>query len=132
MNLENKPQSSESDNDKLQEAGDYQANDLIEPIKHFLSETLKKESNPNRNLEKDYSNLTDLHFSYNGSNNALEAIKSGKAKIEKIKLEKQHGKLIKIEVFVDTENSGYNLTVVQLMDKALKDFLKKNNLETIN
>lgn len=132
MNLENKPQSGESDNNKLQEAGDYQANDLIEPIKHFLSETLKKESNPNRNLEKDYSNLTDLHFSYNGSNNALEAIKSGKAKIEKIKLEKQHGKLIKIEVFVDTENSGYNLTVVQLMDKALKDFLKKNNLETIN
>lgn len=132
MNLENKPQSGESDNNKLQEAGDFQANDLIEPIKHFLSETLKKESNPNRNLEKDYSNLTDLHFSYNGSNNALEAIKNGKAKIEKIKLEKQHGKLIKIEVFVDTENSGYNLTVVQLMDKALKDFLKKNNLETIN
>jgi hypothetical protein len=132
MNIENKPQPGESDSNELQEVGDYQAEDLIEPIRHFLSETLKKESNPKRNLDKDYNCLTDLHFSYNGSNNALEAIKSGKAKIEKIKLEKQQGKLIKIEVFVDTENSGYNLTVVQLMDKALKDFLKKNNLETIN
>lgn len=132
MNLENKPQSGEINNGELQEVGDFQADDLIEPIKHFLSETLKKESNPDRNPEKDYSCLTDLHFSYNGSSKALEAIKNGKAKIEKIKLEKQHGKLIKIEVFVDTENSGYNLTVVQLMDKALKDFLKKNNLETIN
>jgi hypothetical protein len=49
-------------------------------------------------------------------------------------LEKQQDKLIKIEVFVDTENSGYNLTVVQLMDKALKDFIKKNELpeETVS
>jgi hypothetical protein len=130
MNLENKPQPGEINNDGLQEGGDFQADDLIEPIRHFLSETLKKESNADRNIEKDYSHLTDLHFAYNGSSKALEAIRDGKAKIEKIKLEKQQGKLIKIEVFIDTENSGYSLTVVQLMDKALKDFLKKNNLET--
>ena len=132
MNPENKPQPSENNNDELFETNDFQTNDLIEPIVHFLSETLKKESKPNRDFKKDYNLLTDLHFSHNASRQALEVIKAGKGKIEKIKLEKQRGKLIKIEVFVDTENSGYNLTIVQLMNKALEDFLKKNNLENNN
>ena len=129
MNIENKLQPVENDNNGTQESGDFQTDDLIEPIRHFLSETLKKESDPKRDFKKDYNLLTDLTVSYNGSNKALEAIKNGKGKIEKIELQRKDDKIIKIEVFIDTENSGYNLTLIKLMNKALEDFLKKNNLE---
>ncbi len=123
MNIENRPIRVEN-TDKLK------GEDLKVPITHFISEIFQKQDNPDRNMDKDYDFLTDLHISYNGSPKALEVIKKGRAKIEKIDFEMQGEKLIKIEVFFDTEDSGENITLVQLMNRALKDFLKKNNLET--